>query len=179
MSLIGKMPINIPNGVEIKIDRKTVLVSGPKGNLEVDINDGINVLVENQNIIVTRDNDAKETRSLHGLIRSLINNAVIGVSQGFKKELEIIGTGYNVNLNGSSLLINVGFSHPVFVGEIEGIQYETQGLNAFSVSGIDKYLVGEIAAKIRSVRPPEPYKGKGIRYKDEHVRRKAGKTVGK
>ncbi len=173
------MPINIPNGVEIKIDRKTVLVSGPKGNLEVDINDGINVLVENQNIIVTRDNDAKETRSLHGLIRSLINNAVIGVSQGFKKELEIIGTGYNVNLNGSSLLINVGFSHPVFVGEIEGIQYETQGLNAFSVSGIDKYLVGEIAAKIRSVRPPEPYKGKGIRYKDEHVRRKAGKTVGK
>lgn len=180
MSRIGKTPVVIPDGVEVKINGNTVEAKGPKGTDSVDFLSSVKVEQVEKEIIVTRNSDGKEARSAHGLTRALINNLVVGVSTGYKRELEVVGTGFTVAADKGGLLLNVGFSHPVYVGPIDGITYEVQkGNTSFSVSGYNKYMVGQVSAKIRSVRPPEPFKGKGIRYKDEYVRRKAGKTVGK
>ncbi len=180
MSRIGKMPIAIPAGVEVKIHADVIEAKGPKGVDFVDFLPLVKVEQIENEIIVNRNSDEKDARAAHGLTRALINNLLSGVSDGFKRELEIIGTGYTVVAQQGGLLINVGFSHPVFIGAVDGIDYEVEkGNTSFSVSGFNKYMVGEVSAKIRSVRPPEPFKGKGIRYKGEYVRRKAGKTVGK
>ncbi len=180
MSRIGKLPIVIPAGVELKIHADFVEAKGPKGADFVETLPSVKVeQVENQ-IVVSRNSDDKDARAAHGLTRALINNLVTGVSTGFSRDMEVIGTGYTVMAQQGGLLINVGFSHPVFIGAVDGIDYEVQkGNTSFTVKGYSKYMVGQVSAKIRSVRPPEPFKGKGIRYKDEYVRRKAGKTVGK
>ncbi len=174
------MPVTIPTGVEVKIHPDAIEAKGPKGIDFVELNALVKVeQVENQ-IVVSRNSDDKDARAAHGLSRALINNLVTGVSAGFSREMEVVGTGYTVMAQKGGLLLNIGFSHPVFIGEVEGINYEVQkGNTSFSVSGYNKYMVGQVSAKIRSVRPPEPFKGKGIRYKDEYIRRKAGKTVGK
>ncbi len=179
MSRIGRKPIPIPSGVEVEISNGRISAKGPKGSEELSIPAGITVRKEENQLVVSRKDDSRQQKSLHGLMRALINNLVEGVSKGFRKELEIRGTGYSVKLQHGGLLINIGYSHPVFIGPVEGIDYEVQGNTNLAVVGTNKQIVGAVAAKIRSVRPPEPYKGKGIRYKGEHVRRKAGKTVGK
>ena len=174
------MPVVIPAGVEVKIHADAIEAKGPKGADSLEFLPLVKVEQVENEIIVTRTSDEKDARAAHGLTRALINNLVTGVSAGFSRDMEIVGTGYTVLAQQGGLLINVGFSHPVFIGEVEGIKYEVQkGNTSFSVSGYNKYMVGQISAKIRSVRPPEPFKGKGIRYKDEYIRRKAGKTVGK
>jgi len=180
VSRIGKMPIAIPAGVEVKIHADYVEAKGPKGVDFVEFQSLVRVEQKDNDILVNRNSDEKDARAAHGLTRALINNLLTGVSAGFKRELEVIGTGYTVVAQKGGLLINVGFSHPVFIGGVDGIDYAVEkGNTSFSVSGFNKYMVGEVSAKIRSVRPPEPFKGKGIRYKGEYVRRKAGKTVGK
>ncbi|MCF7809069.1 MAG: 50S ribosomal protein L6 [Candidatus Marinimicrobia bacterium] len=180
MSRIGKTPVVIPDGVEIKISGNTIEAKGPKGNDQLDFMSLVKVEKVENEIIVTRGTDEKAARSAHGLTRALINNLVNGVATGYRRDLEVVGTGFTVTEEKGGLLLNVGFSHPVFVGPVDGITYAVEkGNTSFSVSGFNKYMVGQISAKIRSVRPPEPFKGKGIRYKDEYVRRKAGKTVGK
>jgi large subunit ribosomal protein L6 len=172
------MPVEIPNGVTVNLQPGLISAKGPKGEDEVSFSDIVKVEQADNQIVVTRDSDEKEARSQHGLVRALIQNMMIGVTEGFSKDLEIIGTGYTVVAQHGGLLINVGYSHPVFVGPVEGIDYKVNGNTSLTVSGVSKYMVGEVSAKIRSIRPPEPFKGKGIRYKDEYVRRKAGKTVG-
>ncbi len=175
MSRIGRKPINIPAGVEVSLNDGVITVKGSKGtltqkihrNMKVEINDGV--------ITVIRPNDLKQNRALHGLTRSLIQNMIEGVSNGFKKELEVNGVGYRVQKQGSNLVMNLGYSHQVIVPEIEGIKIETQG-NKITILGIDKQKVGQFAAEVREKRPPEPYKGKGIKYVDEVIRRKEGKT---
>ena len=180
MSRIGKMPIAIPAGVEVKIHADFVEAKGPKGVDFVEFLPLVKIDQKENEIHVSRTSDEKDARAAHGLTRALINNLITGVTTGFKRELEVVGTGYTVLAQQGGLLINVGFSHPVFIGAIDGIDYAVEkGNTSFSVSGYNKYMVGEVSAKIRSVRPPEPFKGKGIRYKGEYVRRKAGKTVGK
>ena len=179
MSRIGRKPIAIPAGVEVKNDNGLITVKGPKGTLSQKINPVISVAIEGNEVIVTRPNDEKEARSLHGLSRTLINNMVIGVTEGFKKELEVNGVGYRVQKQGKDLIMNLGYSHQVIVSEIEGITIEAPGPNQIIISGADKQLVGQFAAEVREKRPPEPYKGKGIRYAGEVVRRKEGKTGGK
>lgn len=180
MSRIGKTPVVIPGGVEVKISNKAVEAKGPKGADYVEILPIVKVEQVENEIIVTRASDDKEARSVHGLTRALINNLVNGVATGYTRNLEVVGTGFTVTAEKGGLLLNVGFSHPVFIGPVDGIDYAVEkGNTSFSVCGFNKYMVGQISAKIRSVRPPEPFKGKGIRYKDEYVRRKAGKTVGK
>ena len=180
MSRIGKKPVVIPAGVEVKINGNIVEAKGPKGVDSVEYLSLVKVEQVENEIIVTRSSDGKEARSVHGLTRALINNLVNGVATGYTRDMEVIGTGYTVVSQKGGLLLTVGFSHPVYIGAVDGITYEVQkGNTSFSVNGFNKYMVGQISAKIRSVRPPEPFKGKGIRYKDEYVRRKAGKTVGK
>ena len=180
MSRIGKMPVAIPAGVEVKIHADFIEAKGPKGADFVETLPLVKVEQVENEIIVSRNSDEKDARAAHGLTRALINNLVTGVATGFSKDMEVIGTGYTVLPQHGGLLINVGFSHPVFIGAVDGIDYEVQkGNTSFTVKGYSKYMVGQVSAKIRSVRPPEPFKGKGIRYKDEYVRRKAGKTVGK
>ena len=179
MSRIGRKPIAIPAGVEVKIDNGLVTVKGPKGTLSQQIHPVISVAVEGNEIIVTRPNDEKEARSLHGLSRTLINNMVIGVTEGYKKELEVNGVGYRVQKQGDTLVMNLGYSHQVFVKEIPGITIEAPGPNQIIISGADKQMVGQFAAEVRAKRPPEPYKGKGIKYSTEHIRRKEGKAGGK
>jgi len=180
VSRIGKMPVVIPAGVEININGNVIEAKGPKGVDVVEFQTLVKVEQVENEIIVTRTSDEKVARAAHGLTRALINNMVAGVLTGFSKDLEVIGTGFTVLAQKGGLLINVGFSHPVFIGEMDGITYEVKkGNTSFTVKGHNKYMVGQISAKIRSIRPPEPFKGKGIRYKDEYVRRKAGKTVGK
>lgn len=177
MSRIGKKPIAIPQGVDIQIDANNVVtVKGPKGQLTKELSQEMNIVVEEGNVVVTRPSDVKEHRSLHGLTRSLIANMVEGVTQGFTKNLEIIGVGYRAALQGTKIVLNMGYSHPVEIEAPAGITYEVPAPTKVSVKGIDKQLVGQMAAKIRSVREPEPYLGKGIRYEGEHVRRKEGKT---
>ncbi len=178
MSRIGRMPIPMPSGVQVDLDGPEVRVSGPKGKLSYTVPDGISVRREENQLLVERASDNRQHRSLHGLARTLISNAVVGVSQGFEKKLEIIGTGYRAQAAGTGLTIAVGFSHPVVVRPPDGIQLGMDGPRVV-VSGIDKQVVGETAAKIRRIRPPEPYKGKGIRYEGEHVRHKAGKVGSK
>ncbi|MEE0681514.1 MAG: 50S ribosomal protein L6 [Candidatus Gastranaerophilaceae bacterium] len=177
MSRIGKLPITIPAGVTITVaDDNTVTVKGPKGQLCEKLAPSMEVLVDAGVLTVKRPNDLKENRSLHGLSRSLINNMVIGVTNGFQKNLEINGAGYRAQKQGNKLVLNMGYSHPVEFTEPEGIEFEVPAPNRISVKGISKQRVGQIAADIRAVREPEPYKGKGIKYDYEVIRRKEGKT---
>ena len=176
MSRIGKSPVAIPAGVEVKVNGQEVVVKGPKGTLTQTFRPELSIKVEDNNVVVTRPNDNKSCRSLHGLTRTLISNMVIGVTEGFKKELEVTGVGYRVAKQGKDLVMNLGFSHQVIMPEIEGITIEVPSPNNIVVLGIDKQKVGQFAAEIREKRPPEPYKGKGIRYAGEYVRRKEGKA---
>jgi large subunit ribosomal protein L6 len=176
MSRIGNKPIELPDGVDIKIDGNHVKVKGSKGELERSFNDRIGIDLEDGVLTVTRPDDERESRALHGLSRALLNNMVVGVSDGFRKELEIQGVGYRATLKGSGIELLVGFSHPVEIEAPEGITFEVPDQTKIVISGIDKEQVGQVAANIRKVRPPEPYKGKGIRYAGEYVRRKAGKA---
>ena len=179
MSRIGRMPIAVPAGVEVKIDVHVVTVKGAKATLTREIHPNMNVAMEGNEILVTRPNDDKQNRALHGLTRSLIHNMVVGVTEGFKKELSVQGVGYRVQKQGKDLVMNLGYSHPVTMTEIEGITIDVPNPNSIIISGPDKQKVGQFAAEIREKRPPEPYKGKGIRYSDEYVRRKEGKTGAK
>ena len=175
MSRIGNKPITVPEGIDVKIDGQKITVKGPKGTLEREVNSNISIKLENGEIKVTRPNDQKENRSLHGLTRSLINNMIEGVSKEFTKELEINGVGYRAVKQGKTLVLTLGYSHPVKMEEPEGITYEVPNPNSIIVRGIDKELVGQMAAEIRTKRPPV-YRGKGIKYTTEHIRRKEGKT---
>ncbi len=178
MSRIGKKPIPIYDNVKVLIKDSSISVEGPKGKLSWDFPSDLTVKKEGQEILVTRPDDSKTNRSLHGLTRVLIANMVEGVSNGFSKTLEIKGVGYSAEMKGKSLFLNIGFSHPVLVTPPNDVNIEIPSNLKVKVSGINKQRVGQIAAKIRSISPPEPYKGKGIRYEGEYVRRKAGKTVG-
>ena len=180
MSRIGRAPIAIPAGVEVKIEAENVVtVKGPKGTLTQKFNPNMAIAIEDGVLHVTRPNDAKENRSLHGLTRTLIHNMVVGVTEGYKKELDVNGVGYRVAKEGSKLVMNLGFSHQVTVEEIPGIEIEVPNPNKIVIHGCDKQQVGQFAAEVREKRPPEPYKGKGIKYTDEVIRRKAGKTGAK
>jgi large subunit ribosomal protein L6 len=176
MSRIGKMPIPVPAGVEVKIDGNDVSVKGPKGQLALTVADPITVALEDGKVIVTRPDDERISRSLHGLTRTLISNQIIGVTEGYTKGLEIVGTGYRVTAKGSDLEFALGYSHPILVKAPAGITFTIDGNTKVLVSGIDKQAVGEVAANLRKLRKPEPYKGKGVRYAGEVVRRKAGKS---
>lgn len=176
MSRIGKMPVQIPKGVDITVDGRVIRVKGPKGLLTVNLLPGIDAAVENGEVNLSRANEERETRSFHGLNRALLANATTGVSEGWSKELEIVGIGYRAEKKGSSVVFNLGHSHPIDYPIPEGIDIEVDGkANKIAVKGIDRQQVGQVAAEIRSLRPPEPYKGKGVRYTDERVRTKAGK----
>ncbi len=177
MSRIGKMPIDIPAGVDVTIDGSTVTVKGPKGELTRTVHKNITVEKDGAVITVTRPNDENLNKSLHGLTRTLIANMVEGVSKGYTKELEVNGVGYRAQKNGSELVLTVGFSHPVTFKETDDIKIEVPGPNKIIISGSDKQKVGQFAAEVREVRPPEPYKGKGIKYVDEYIRRKEGKAA--
>ena len=178
MSRVGKTPIPVPNGVEVTIDGRHVTVKGPKGTLEHDAPETITVAREGDELIVTRPDDERENRALHGLTRSLVANMVTGVSEGFVRELEIVGVGYRAAASSPRRLdIQVGYSHPVHVDAPDGIEFEVPAPTRITVRGFDKQLVGQVAADIRKIRKPEPYKGKGIRYSGERVQRKAGKSA--
>ena len=176
MSRIGRKPINIPAGVTVTIDANVVTVKGPKGTLTQAFHPNMNIKAEGNEILVTRPNDEKENRALHGLSRSLINNAVVGVTEGYTIKMEIFGVGYRVAQKGKDLEFALGYSHPILIEAPEGITFATDGTTKLSISGIDKQIVGQIAANIRRLRKDDPYKGKGIRYAGEQVRRKVGKT---
>ncbi len=176
MSRIGKKPVEIPAGVEVKLDGNKVVVKGAKGTLEHTVVGEIKVAIEGNEVIVTRPNDEKQNRSLHGLTRTLIANMIEGVSKGYTKELDVVGVGYRVAKQGKDLVMNLGFSHQVVMPEVDGITIEVPNPNKIIISGADKQAVGQFAAEVRKKRPPEPYKGKGIRYVDEVVRRKEGKA---
>ena len=177
MSRIGKLPISVPAGVEVKINGSEVSVKGPKGELTQTFNSMLTIELEDGQIKVSRPNDEREARSLHGLTRTLINNMIIGVSEGYSKTLELVGVGYRAAVKGKQLELSLGFSHPVFVDTPEGITFECPSQTKIVISGIDKQKVGQTAADIRKFRKPEPYKGKGIRYEGEHIRRKEGKAA--
>ena len=180
MSRIGRAPITIPAGVEITLgDNNVVTVKGPKGTLTRQFNANMVIAMDNGVLTVSRPNDAKENRALHGLTRTLINNMVVGVTEGYKKELDVNGVGYRVAKEGSKLVMNLGYSHQVIMDEIPGITIEVPGPNKIIINGCDKQMVGQFAAEVREKRPPEPYKGKGIKYVDEVIRRKVGKTGAK
>ena len=176
MSRIGKKPITVPAGVDVKIDGSVVTVKGPKGSLTKEFNKIINIAQEGSEIIVTRPDDENVSKSLHGLTRTLINNMVVGVTEGFKKELEINGVGFRCQKNGKDVVMSLGFSHQVTVSDTDDVKLEVPAPNKIIVTGIDKQKVGQYASEIRGKRPPEPYKGKGIKYADEVIRRKVGKT---
>ena len=180
MSRIGRLPIDIPQGVEVKIEEgNKVTVKGPKGTLEKCLPVEMTIKQEDNQVVVTRPNDLKKMKSLHGLTRSLIANMITGVSEGYEKKLEINGVGYRAQKKGKEITFNLGFSHPVVMTDPEGIETEMDGQNIIIVKGIDKEKVGQYAAEIRELRKPEPYKGKGIKYADEVIRRKVGKTGAK
>lgn len=177
MSRIGMMPIPIPDGVEVKIEGSEVLVKGPKGELSQGFRSEISITQEDGTLRVSRASDEPEARALHGLTRALLNNMVVGITQGFEKTLEVHGVGYRAEVKGETLVLNLGFSHPVEVPPPKGIQFEADTrAGLIKVMGIDKQQVGQVASDVRKIRPPEPYKGKGIRYQGEYVRRKAGKA---
>ena len=180
MSRIGRAPITVPAGVEIKVtEHNHITVKGPKGTLERDLVPSIKVEQDGNVLHVTRPNDSKENRSLHGLTRTLVDNMVVGVTNGFEKKLEINGVGYRAAKEGNKLVMNLGYSHPVEMAEIDGISIDVPAPNKVVISGPDKQKVGQFAAEVREKRPPEPYKGKGIKYVDETIRRKVGKTGAK
>lgn len=177
MSRIGKMPISIPAGVDVTVgEGNLVTVKGPKGTLSQQLSDKMTLTKDGSEITVTRPNDEKENRALHGLTRTLLSNMVVGVTEGFQKELDVNGVGYRVAKEGKKLTMNIGYSHPVVMEEIEGITIDVPSPNKIIISGTDKQKVGQFAAEVRGKRPPEPYKGKGIKYTDEVIRRKEGKT---
>lgn len=178
MSRVGKRPVAVPAGVEVKLDGHTMTVSGPRGTLERRLHTAMDIAVEDNVITVSRPTDNRQHRALHGLTRSLVANMVTGVTDGFRRTLEIVGIGYRATKQGHKLVLTVGYSHPVEIDPPDGVEIEVPSTNVVVVSGADKEKVGQTAANIRAVRPPEPYKGKGIRYQGEVVRRKAGK-VGK
>ena len=177
MSRIGKKPIAIPAGVDVKINGSEVTVKGPKGELKKTFNADIGIAMENNEVIVTRPSDDKEHRALHGLTRTLIANMVEGVSNGYKKELEVNGVGYRAQKQGKNLVMNLGYSHQVIMPEVDGITVDVPNNTTIIISGPDKQKVGQFAAEVREKRPPEPYKGKGIKYVDEYIRRKEGKAA--
>jgi large subunit ribosomal protein L6 len=179
MSRIGKKLITLPKGVTAEAKNGIISVKGPKGSMQTVLPEGITAKIENNEITFARPNDAPKTRALHGLTRALTNNMVVGVSEGFQKKLEMIGVGYKAEKKGKWVQFNLGFSHPVIFGPPEDVTIDIPTPTTITVSGIDKQLVGAVAAKIRSIRPPEPYKGKGVKYSDERIIRKAGKTAGK
>jgi large subunit ribosomal protein L6 len=176
MSRIGRLPIDIPAGVDVTLDGSAVTVKGPKGELNLTVASPIEVSIEDGQLLVTRPNDERESRSLHGLTRTLIANQIIGVTTGYSKGLEIVGTGFRVQAKGASLEFALGYSHSITVDPPAGISFAVDGNTKLTVHGIDKQAVGEVAANIRKLRKPEPYKGKGVRYAGEVVRRKAGKS---
>jgi len=177
MSRVGKKVIPIPGGVELKLDGRKVTAKGPKGELSYELLAGLSLDIDGGNCAVKQSSQEKDAGAKHGLTRALINNLVLGVSGGFSKSLEIIGTGYRANVQGNKMELNLGFSHPINYSLPDGIKAVVEG-NKITISGIDKAVVGQVASEIRRFRPPEPYKGKGVRYVDEHVRRKAGKSAG-
>lgn len=177
MSRIGKLPIAVPSGATVTVTPDNVVTAkGPKGQLVKAMSNEVKITVEDNSVIVTRDNDQKQTRALHGLTRALINNMVIGVTEGYAKTLELVGVGYRAQLQGKKLVMNLGYSHPVEIEPVEGVVFETPAATKVIVRGIDKEKVGAVAADVRTWRKPEPYKGKGIKYDNEVIRRKEGKT---
>jgi large subunit ribosomal protein L6 len=176
MSRIGRLPIAVPSGVDVTIDGRQVTVKGPKGTLSRALHPDMSVSQEDGTIVVTRPTEQKTHKQLHGLTRTLVNNMVVGVTDGYRKGLEITGVGYRAALNGGRLTLNLGYSHPIEIEPPEGISFEVESPTRLAVVGIDKELVGQIAAQVRSTRKPEPYKGKGVRYAGEQIRRKAGKA---
>ena len=179
MSRVGRMPIPVPQGVVVAIDKDEVIITGPRGELHRRFNPDMSITLQDSSLIVSRPSDGKVHRSLHGLTRSLLANMVEGVTNGFEKTLEIVGVGYRAEKEGDKLVIRVGYSHPVEVLPLPGVTLAVEGANRIKVTGINKEVVGEMAAQIRAIRPPDAYKGKGIRYARELVRLKAGKAVGK
>jgi len=177
MSRIGRKPIHILEGITINLDRDTITAKGPKGSLTCSIPRKITLKQEDDLIIVERKDDLPQTKALHGLIRSLVQNIIIGITSGYEKELQLVGTGYRVAPHPEGISLTLGFSHPIIFKKIDGIEIKLEGNNKIFVSGIDKQLVGQVAANIRALRPPEPYKGKGVRYADEEVRTKPGKAA--
>lgn len=176
MSRIGKKPISLPSGVEAKIEGNTVTIKGPKGTLTQQIPEEITMKQEGNQLVAERPSESKQHRALHGLSRALVSNMVEGVTKGFEKKLELVGVGYRAQMQGNKLVINIGYSHPVEIDPPEGIEFEVPAPTKITVKGTDKQLVGNTTAHIRAIREPEPYKGKGIRYENEVVRRKAGKA---
>ncbi|HID38953.1 MAG TPA: 50S ribosomal protein L6 [Calditrichaeota bacterium] len=180
MSRIGKLPVNIPQNVTVELkENNTVIVKGPKGELSRQFTDKVELKIEDGQVVLNRKDDSKASRALHGLSRALMANMVTGVSEGYTKKLEIVGVGYKAEMKGKKLLLTIGYSHPIIMSVPDSIQLNTPSPTEILISGYDKELVGMVAAKIRSFRKPEPYKGKGIRYAGEYIRRKAGKTAGK
>jgi large subunit ribosomal protein L6 len=176
MSRIGRMPIAVPSGVDVTIEGRQLTVKGPKGTLNRELHPDMTVANEDGSIVVTRPTEQKTHKQLHGLTRTLVNNMVVGVTDGYRKGLEINGVGYRAALNGTKLTLNLGYSHPIEIDPPDGISFELESPTRLAVVGIDKELVGQVAAQVRSTRKPEPYKGKGVRYAGEQVRRKAGKA---
>jgi large subunit ribosomal protein L6 len=176
MSRIGRLPITVPSGVDVTIDGRNVTVTGPKGSLSRSLHPDMTVSREDGSIVVTRPTEQKTHKQLHGLTRTLVNNMVVGVTDGYRKGLEITGVGYRAALNGKKLTLNLGYSHQIEIDPPDGISFEVENPTRLAVVGIDKELVGQIAAKVRATRKPEPYKGKGVRYAGEYIRRKAGKA---
>jgi large subunit ribosomal protein L6 len=179
MSRIGKKAISLPTGITATLVDQEVVVKGAKGELKVTVLPGISVQVADGVLTVTRSDEERQTRAFHGLIRSLLQNAVTGVQEGYKKTLKLVGTGYRVTARGQGLTMSLGFSHPVNIDAVPGVKFTVEGNDTIHLESIDKQLLGQVAANIRKIRPPEPYKGKGVRYSDEVVRRKAGKTATK
>ena len=176
MSRIGRLPITVPSGVDVALDGRVITVKGPRGSLTRQLPPRIDVAQDGDTIVVSRPTETKLDKSLHGLTRTLVNNMVVGVTDGYRKGLEITGVGYRATLNGKKLTLNLGYSHPIEIDPPAGIAFEVENPTRLAVVGIDKELVGQIAAKVRATRKPEPYKGKGVRYAGEKVRRKAGKA---
>lgn len=179
MSRIGKKPVSIPQGIKVNYKDKVLNIKGPKGELTMDVHPNIDLKIENEEILVIRKSDIKKDRALHGLHRALISNMVTGVKDGFSKKLEIVGVGFRAEMKGSKIQLSLGFSHPILFVPTDGIKIETPTPNSIVISGISKQLVGMVAAKIRGLRPPEPYKGKGVKYEGEVIKRKAGKAASK
>ncbi len=176
MSRIGRLPVSVPDGVNVKISGSCVDVVGPKGSLNNIFSKDVSISLEDKVIIIKRKDDSKRSKSLHGLTRALVNNMVLGVTVGFEKRLEINGVGYRAQMQGKNLVMNLGYSHPVVINSVDGIDIKVEGQNVVVISGADKQKVGQFAADIRGKRPPEPYKGKGVKYVNEHIIRKAGKA---
>jgi large subunit ribosomal protein L6 len=176
MSRIGRMPVTVPSSVEVTIDGRHLTVTGPKGTLSRDLHPDITVSREDGQLVVTRPTEQKTHKQLHGLTRTLVNNMVVGVTDGYRKGLEITGVGYRASKNGEKLQLNLGYSHPIEIDPPQGISFEVENPTRLAVIGIDKELVGQVAARVRATRKPEPYKGKGVRYAGEVIRRKAGKA---